>query len=244
MSENGSRPAHLEEFARKLAAAVAEQADAGKTRFRLVRSPANVEVSSSRSADEAIAPGSMGNYQPTEVQRPSSETHKTWTQSSSPESKRDSPQSDSAYEPAKASASATGDVYATQPAAPLSNLTETSSAGRALKSPTWPAESSPARIGISNKFTRAAADQASPAVAQAIPRGSGNEEIGAAPGSVDSKAQYTVDFEKLLADTEALPANDAEVAQVVEPANLQARPVAEVIKWFSRDWKLMARPAR
>ena len=32
----------------------------------------------------------------------------------------------------------------------------------------------------------------------------------------------------------------AEGAQFVKPANLHARPVAEVIKRFSRDWKLMA----
>ena len=219
MSENGSRPAHLEEFARKLAAAVAEQADAGKTRLRLVRSRVNVEVSSSRSADAALAPGSMGKYQPAKIDRPSSETHETGTHFSSPQSKRDLPQGDSAHEPEKVSASATGDVYASQPAASHSNLSETSSAGRALKSST------------------------SPAVAQAFPRGTGNgprQEIGAAPGSVDSKARYTVDLEKLLADTEALPANDTEVAQVVEPANLRARPQAEAIKRFSRSWKQIA----
>ena len=66
------------------------------------------------------------------------------------------------------------------------------------------------------------------------------QEIGAAPGPVDSKAPQTVDVEALMADVEALLANDAEVAQVVKPANLHARPVAEVIKRFSRDWKLMA----
>jgi hypothetical protein len=242
LSENGSRPAHLEEFARKLAAAVAEQGDAGKTRFRPVRSPVNVEVPSSRSADEGIAPGSTSNYQSTAVERPSSETHKTWTRSSSPESKTESPQCDSAHEPAKASARATGGVYATQPAAPLSNLTDISSAGRAVKSPTWPAGSAGARIGMSDKFTRAAANQASPAVAQAFPRGSGNwpgEEIEAAPECGDSKPRYTVDLEKLLADTEALPSNDAEVAQVVA-ANLRARPLTEAIERFSGSWKQIA----
>ena len=76
-----------------------------------------------------------------------------------------------------------------------------------------------------------------------MPRGNGNgptQEIGAAPGPVDSKAPQTVDVEALLANVEASLANDAEVAQVVKPANLHARPVAEVIKRFSRDWKLMA----
>ena len=76
-----------------------------------------------------------------------------------------------------------------------------------------------------------------------MPRGNGNgptQEIGAAPGPVDSKAPQTIDVEALLANVEASLANDAEVAQVVKPANLHARPVAEVIKRFSRDWKLMA----
>ena len=59
------------------------------------------------------------------------------------------------------------------------------------------------------------------------------QEIGAAPGPV-------IDVEALLANVKASLANDAEVAQVVKPANLHARPVAGVIKRFSRDWKLMA----
>ena len=64
--------------------------------------------------------------------------------------------------------------------------------------------------------------------------------IGAAPRPVDSKAPQTVDVEALLANVEALLTNDAGVAQVVKPANLHTRPVAEVMKRFSRDWKLMA----
>ncbi len=44
----------------------------------------------------------------------------------------------------------------------------------------------------------------------------------------------------MLANVEASLASDAEVAQFVKPANLHARPVADVIKRFSRDWKLVA----
>lgn len=242
LSENGSRPAHLEEFARKLSAAAAEQADAGKRRFGLGRPSVNVDVSSSQSDGEAIASGSKGNDQPAEAHRPSSEPRKTWTQFSSPDLRTDSPQGDSAHEPAKARARATGDLYANRPGARLSNLTETSSAARALKSPTWPGESSATRIGILNKFTRAAANQASPAVAQAFPQASGNghrQESRPAPASVDSQARYAVDFDKLLADSEALPANDPEVEQVFEPVDLRAPLVAQALKQFSIGWKQM-----
>jgi hypothetical protein len=242
LSENGSRPAHLEEFARKLSAAAAEQAEAGKRRFGLGRPSVKVDVSSSQSDGEAIAPGSKGNDQPAEAHRPSTETRKTWPQFSSPELKRDSPQGDSAHEPAKASASATGDLYRTQRGARLSNLTEASCAARELKSPTRPAASSAIRIGISNKLTRAAANHASPAIAQAFPQANGNgprQEIGPAPVSVDSKARYAVDFDKLLADTEAFPANDPEVEQAFESTDLRARLIAEALKQFSGGWKQM-----
>jgi hypothetical protein len=232
LSETGSRPAYLDEFERKLAAALAQQPDARKTRFGSARSSdVNVEVPSSPSLGEAITPGSMGEEQPAKVKQRSSETREPRTQFSSAEPTRVSPQGDSVHDAAKApAAGGTADVHATQPSARLSDLAETSSAGRALKSPTEPSESSATQIGISDKVTQAAANEAPPAVTHALPRGNGNgptQEIGAAPGPVDSKAQQTVDVE-------------AEVAQVVKPANLHARPVAEVIKRFSRDWRLMA----
>ena len=97
---------------------------------------------------------------------------------------------------------------------------------RAVKSPAEPSESS-------------AKHEAPPAVTHALPNGP-TQEIGAAPGPLDSKAPQTIDVETLLANVEASLASDAEVAQFVKPANLHARPVAEVIKRFSRDWKLMA----
>jgi hypothetical protein len=244
LNETGSRPVHLDEFERKLAAALAQQPDARKTRFGSARSSDNVEVPSSPSLGEAVTPGSMGKEQPAKVEQPSSETRKTWTQSSSAEPKRVSPQGESAHDPAKATAAGgTADVHATQPSARLSNLTETSSADRAPKSPTQPSESSTTPIGISEKVTQATANVAPPAVTRALARSNGNgprQEIGAAPRPVDSKARQTVDYEALLANIEPLLANDAEVAQVVNPDNLHARPVAEVIKRFSRDWKLMA----
>ena len=163
--------------------------------------------------------------------QPSSETRETRTQFSTAEPTRVSPQGDNAHDAAKApAAGGTADVHATQRAARRSDLAETSSAGRAVKSPTEPSESS-------------ATHEAPPAVTHSLPRGNGNgptQKIGAAPRPVDGKAPQTVDVEALLANVEALLANDAEVAQVVKPANLHARPVAEVIKRFSRDWKLVA----
>ncbi len=229
MSEPGSRPAFLDEFERKLAAALAQQTDARKTRLGSARSSdVNVEVASSPSLGEAITPRSIGEEQAVDVGplRPSSETREKRTQFSSAEPTRVSPQGDNAHDAAKApAAGGTADVHATQRAARRSDLAETSS-GRAVKSPTEPTESS-------------AKHEAPPAVTHALPNGP-TQEIGAAPGPVDSKAPQTIDFEALLANVEASLANDAEVAQVVKPANLHARPVAEVIKRFSRDWKLMA----
>jgi hypothetical protein len=240
LNETGSRPVHLDEFERKLAAALAQQPDARKTRFGSARSSDNVEVPSSPSLGEAITPSSMGK-EPAKVEQPSSEARKTWTQFSSAEPKRVSPQGESAQDPAKATAAGgTAGVHATHPSARLSNLTETSSACRALKSPTQPSESSTTPIGISEKVTQASTNAAPPAVTHALPRGNGNQEIGAAQGPVDSKARQTVNFEALLADIEALLAKDTEFGQAVKPANVHARPVAEVIKRFSRDWKLMA----
>lgn len=75
MSETGSRPTHLGEFERKLAAALTQQTDARKTRFGAVRSSdANVEVPSSPSLSKAIAPRSIGAEQPAKVEEASSET--------------------------------------------------------------------------------------------------------------------------------------------------------------------------
>ena len=241
LSETSSRPAFLDEFERKLAAALAQHAalaqetDARKTRFGSARSSdVNVEVPSSPSLGEAITPRSMGEEQALDVGplQPLSETRETRTQFSTAGPTRVSPpQGDNAHDAAKApAAGGTADVHATQPAARLSDLGETSSAGRGVKSPTEPSGSS-------------ATHEAPPAVAHSLPRGNGNgptQEIGAPPGPVDSEAPRTIDVEALLANVEASLANDAEVALVVKPANLHARAVAEVIKRFSRDWKLMA----
>jgi hypothetical protein len=240
LSETSSRPAFLDEFERKLAAALAQHAalaqetDARKTRFGSARSSGvSVEVPSSPSLGEAITPRSTGEEQALDVGplQPLSATRKTRTEFSTAGPTRVSlPQGDNAHDAAKApAAGGTADVHPTQPAARLSDLGETSSAGRGVKSPTEPSGSS-------------ATHEAPPAVAHSLPRGNGNgptQEIGAPPGPVDSKAPRTIDVEALLANVEASLANDAEVAQV-KPANLHARPVAEVIKRFSRDWKLMA----
>jgi hypothetical protein len=80
-------------------------------------------------------------------------------------------------------------------------------------------------------------------VVPALPPGDGNgptQEIGAAPGLVDSKAQQTVKGELMLADSEASLADDAEVAKAVKPPSFHARSTAEVTKRSSRNWKLMA----
>jgi hypothetical protein len=230
LSETGSRPAYLDEFARKLAAALARQTDAGKTRLGSARSSdVNVEVPSSPSVGEAITPRSMGEKQALDISplQPLSETRETRTQFSSAEPTRvPPPQGDNAHDAAKApAAGGTEDVHATQPAARLSDIAETPS-DRAVKSPTEPSEGS-------------AKYEAPPAVTHALPNGP-TQEIGAATGPVDSKAPQTIDVEALLANVEASLANDAEVAQVVKPANLHARPTAEVTKRFCRHWKLMA----
>ena len=232
MNETGSRPAYLDEFARKLAASLARQTDATKTRLGSARSSdVNVEVPSSPSLGEAMTPRSMGEKQALDVGPlwPTSETREKRAYFSSAEP-GPPPQGDNAHDAAKASArGGTADVHATQRAAQGSDLAETPS-DHAVISPTEPSESS-------------AKHEAASAVAQSLPRGNRKgppQEIGAAPGPVDSKAPRTIDVEALLANVEAALANDAEVAQVVKPANLHARPVAGVIKRFSRDWKLIA----
>jgi hypothetical protein len=235
LSETSARPAFLDEFERRLAAALAQQTDARNTRLGSARSSdVNVEVASSPLLGEAITPRSMGEKQALDVGplRPSSETRERRTQFSTAEPTRLSPpQWNNAPGAAKApAAGGTADVHATQSAARRSDLAETSSAGRAVKSPTEPSES----------FVT---HEAPPAVTHGLPRGSGNgprQKIGAGPGPVDRKAPQTVDVEALVAEVEALLANDAEVAQVVKPANLHARPMAHVIKRFSQDWKLIA----
>ena len=61
MSASGSRPAYLDEFERKLAATLAQQADAKKTRFASMRSSdANLPVMSSPSLGEAFTRSSGG----------------------------------------------------------------------------------------------------------------------------------------------------------------------------------------
>lgn len=230
LSETSARPAYLDEFERKLAAALARQTDAGKTRLGSTRSSNfNVEVPASPSLGEAITPRSMGEKQALDVGplQPLSETPETRTQFSTAEPTSVSPpQGDNAHDAATAPAAGeTADVHATQPAARLSDLAESPS-DRAVISPTEPSEGS-------------GKHEAPPAVTDALSNGP-MQEIGGAPGPVDSKAPQTVDVEALLANVEASLANDAEVAQVVKPANLHARPVAGVIKRFSRNWKLMA----
>ena len=109
LSETGSRPAYLDEFERKLAAALARQTDARKTRFGSARSSdVNVEVPSSPSLGEAITPRSMGEKQALDVGplQPSSETREKRTQFSSAEPTRVSPQGDNAHDAAKAPAAA------------------------------------------------------------------------------------------------------------------------------------------
>jgi hypothetical protein len=234
LSQTSSRPAYLDEFERKLAAALA-RSDARKTLLGSARSSdVGVEAASSPSIGEANRPRSMGEEQVpgVELWQRLNETRETRTQISTAEPTRVSPtHRDNAHDSAKAPAAhRSANVHATQPATRLSHLGETSSAGRVVKSPTEPSGSS-------------ATHEAPPAVAHSLPRGKGNgptQEIVAAPRPVDSKAPQTVDVEALLADVEALLANDAEVAQAVKPANLNARPLAEVIKRFSRDWKLVA----
>lgn len=119
-------------------------------------------------------------------------------------------------------------------------MAETLSIGRALKSPS---KSSATQLRPSDKVTQAAADEAPPAGADPLPRGNGNEpkqEAEAALGSFDSTAQRIVDVEAWHAEVEAALAKDEEAAQVVQPAILNARALAEVVKRFSRDWKIMA----
>ncbi len=302
LSEIGSRPAYLEEFERKLAAAFAQQSDARKARSGSARSShVDVEVPSSPSLGEAITPGSMGEEKPAKVELPSGKTRKTRAQFSSAEPPRVSPQRDRTDDAAEAPAAGgavdvhptqlaeaitpwggeqpakveppsretretgtqfsraeptrfsaldagaddmakapapvgTADVHATELAAPLSGQAETSSAGRALRLRTERKQSSDAGVGVSDKVTQAAANQAAPAVTHALQRGNGKgpaQEMGAAPGPVDSKAQQTIDVEAALA-------TDAEFEEVVKPATRHARPDAKVIKRFSRNWKLTA----
>ena len=185
MGEASSRPAFLDEFERKLAAALvqhaalAQQADARRTSFGSARSSdVNVEVASSPSLGESIASPSMGEEQALDVEplEPLGETRERRAQSSA--ARLSSPQDDNAHDAAKAlAAGGTTDVHATQPAR-LSDLAETSSADRAVQSPIEPSASS-------------VTHEAPPPVSPSLPRGNGNgptQKIGAAPGPVDSKA--------------------------------------------------------
>jgi hypothetical protein len=237
LSETGSRPAFLDEFERKLAAALARQPDARKTRIASVpTADASVAVPSSPSL-EAITPGSKSEEPPAKVEQPSSETGETRTQLSNPKPRRLLPQGDRANDAAKALA-ASGTVRAAQPAA-RSDLAEIPSAARAFESAVQPGDSAIVQTVANEAMTA----EASIAVVPALPPGSGNEptqEIGAAPGPVDSKAQQTVDVEAMLADVEGSPADDAEVAKAVKPPSFHARSTAEVTKRPSRNWKLMA----
>jgi hypothetical protein len=79
VSASGSRPAYLDEFERKLAAALAQQADAKKTRLASVRSSdVDLSASSSPSLEEALTRSSPGRVaeRPLNVRppQPSSET--------------------------------------------------------------------------------------------------------------------------------------------------------------------------
>jgi hypothetical protein len=243
LSETGSRPAFLDEFERKLAAALARQPDARKTRIASARSSdASVPVPSSPSLDEASAPSSVSEEPPEKVEQPSSETRGTRAQLSNPKPRRLSPQGDSANGAASApAASGTGDVRAAQPAAERSDQAEISLEARALKLATRPSRVAAKQLSDSAKVDQAVADEAMTAEAvmailPELPLGDGDEptqEIGAAPGPLESKARQTVDVEALLAD-------DAEVVKVVKPANLHAHSKAEASERPSRNWKLMA----
>jgi hypothetical protein len=222
LSETGSRPAYLDEFAHKLAASLARQTDTATTRLGSERSSdVNVEIPSSPSLGEALTPRSMGGKQALDVGplRPSSETREKRTLFSSAEPTRVSPQGDNAHDAAKAPAAGrTADVHAAQPMARRSDLAEPWS-GRGVKSPAEPSEDF-------------ADYEAPPAVTDALPN-EPTKETGTAPGPV-------IDVEALLANFRALLANVAGGEQSVKPANLHSGPVAGVIKRFSRDWKLMA----
>ena len=96
LSETSARPAFLDEFERRLAAALAQQTDARNTRLGSARSSdVNVEVASSPSLGEAITPRSMGEKQALDVGplRPSGKTRERRTQFSTAEPTRVSPRS-------------------------------------------------------------------------------------------------------------------------------------------------------
>jgi hypothetical protein len=235
------RPAYLDEFERKLAAALTQQTDARKTRFGATRSSdANVEVPSSPSLSEAIAPDSIGAEQP-KVEQASSKTRKTRVQLITAKATNASLQGDSAHvESDVVEAPEPGgalDVHPARPTAPRLDLAETLSTVRALKSRAASSKSS-AALRVSDKVTRAAPDEAPPAD---LRRGNGNvpkQETEAALGLVDSTAEQAVDVEASQAEVEAVLGTGAEAAR--EPASLHAHPVPKVIERFSGDWRLMA----
>jgi hypothetical protein len=225
LSESELRPAYLDEFERKFAAALTQQPDARKTRFGATRSSdANVEVPSSPSLSEAVAPGSIGAEQPAKVEQASSKTRNSTARATNASLQADSAnvESDGAL-----------DVDTARPTGPLLDLAETLSTVRALKSPAAPPKSS-ATLRVSDKVTQAGADEAPPTGSPALPDGNGNEPKQETEAA--STAERTVDVEAWPAEVEAGLAN--EVAQ--EPASLHAQRVAKVIERFSRDWKLMA----
>jgi hypothetical protein len=67
-----------------------------------------------------------------------------------------------------------------------------------------------------------------------------NVESPSLPSLDEAKAPQTVDVEALLAAVEASLVNDAEAAQVAKPVKPRARPMVEVVRRISRDWKLIA----
>ena len=67
-----------------------------------------------------------------------------------------------------------------------------------------------------------------------------NVESPSLPSLDEAKAPQTVDFEAVLAAIEASLVSDAEAAQVAKPVKPHPRPMVEVGRRISRDWKLIA----
>jgi hypothetical protein len=185
LSGSGSRPAYLDEFERKLAAALAQQADAKKTRLASMRSSdANQAVMLSPSLGEALTRSSAGGDAGRPVQvgrlRPSSETRERGTPH---EALKVSGQYagvaiavGAATEPSAGGSGAVGATgglshgidfeSAEQPAAAPADLADASSADYASQ-PAPP-------IGVPGEMVESFAAELSQAIPDVFPRGGGN----------------------------------------------------------------------
>src|SRR5271166_632198 len=266
LSASESRPAYLDEFERKLAAALAQQTHAKKTRFASARSSdVNLAVPSPPSLGEALTPSSTGGdaERPLNVGplQPSSETRegRTPNHEAATVSAQDGGAQIAVGAATAPQAGGSGAVGASQPAGGLSHRTpfeltlKPSNMATQATEPVAPpadlAEASSADhasqtawrpaelIGVRAEISETAGAEVAQAIADAFPQGGGY-----GPEKGIAAAEPVVSEAPKTFDVEALRAIDDEIAPAVEATNLPAHEtgLAKAIKRGSRGWKFKA----